>query len=193
MENTYRIVGFGDSITEGALATKPEYTWLAVTTDLIRTLVNPNIEVINRSKGDNTVSPRTRNYKEASKPSALERVNEDLIDLTPDLAFICWGLNDMRFGTPVETFIEDLENIVKLATSALPDCKFVMTNVFHMTGFDLYEPRDKGSIELTHLYNLAIAQLGKKYDIPVSDVSAAMAFNDSLITPDGVHGNGHCS
>ena len=189
MGNTYKVIGFGDSITLGAKASKQEYQWLDVFGAQLKLFSAKEVEVINQGVGDNTISPRTTNYEESVKPSALERVTKDVINDNPDMVLICFGLNDMRFGTPVEIFQEDLDKVVQKIKQGLPKAQLLLTNVFHMTGFDRYEPRDRGSIGLTKLYNLAIKLVGEKHTIPVADVSAAMAFQDYLIHDDGVHGN----
>lgn len=188
-EKEYVVIGFGDSITLGAKATKEEYTWLGIVETQLRHFIRKPIRVLNKGVGDNTISPRTTNYEESTKPSALERVHTDVIALQPHLVFVCFGLNDMRFGTPVEIFQEDLEKVVMEIKSGLPTAEIILTNVFHMTGWKRYQPRDRGSIALTRAYNEAIVVIGKKQQVPVSDVSAAMAFKDFLIHEDGVHGN----
>jgi len=189
MRNKFRIIGFGDSITLGAKATMDEYNWLGVLEHQWRYFFNNPVEVINKGVGDNTISPRTTNYDETTKPSALERTQDDVIHLNPDLILICFGLNDMRLGTPIEVFSEDLEKIIIQIKSACPEAIIILTNVFHMTGWGRYFPRDRGSIELTKIYNEAIGLIGEKHHIPVADVSGAMAFKDYLINEDGVHAN----
>jgi len=187
-EKEFIIVGFGDSITLGAKATKASYTWLGIVEEQLRYVMKAPFRIINKGVGDNTISTRTTNYEESSRPSALERVGSDVIALEPQLVFVCFGLNDMRFGTPVEIFEEDLEKVIVLIKTQLPITEIILTNVFHMTGWHRYNPRDKGSVELTASYNEAIAAIGDRHGLPVSDVSSAMDFNDYLIHEDGVHG-----
>jgi len=189
MNDEIVIVGFGDSITLGAKATKKEYTWLGIVETQLRLFINRRVKMVNKGIGDNTISPRTTNYNESTKPSALERVGEDVIDLNPQMVYVCFGLNDMRFGTPVEIFEEDLEKVVLEIKSKLPKTEIILTNVFHMTGWNRYEPRNRGSLELTLAYNKAIGSIAEKHTLPLSDVSEAMNFNDDLIHEDGVHGN----
>jgi len=188
-QSACKIVGFGDSITLGAKASQDQYNWLSVMAQLFTLFYPSDVEVVNQGVGDNTISPRTTNYEEATKPSALERVEDDGVALQPNVVLVCFGLNDMRFGTPVEIFTEDLEKVLNKIRVALPDATVFLTNVFHMTGWDRYEPRNRGSIGLTKQYNQAIDALGKKHGIPVADVSSAMGFRDHLIHEDGVHGN----
>ena len=189
MSKVYKIIGFGDSITLGAKATKEAYNWLGVVEQQLKLFTSQPIEMVNKGVGDNTISPRTTNYELSTKPSALERVRQDVIEEQPDMVFVCFGLNDMRFGTPVGIFQEDLAKVLSEITSQLPNAVVILTNVFHMTGWDRYAPRDRGSIALSKDYNEAIKLLGTKYGLPLADVSGAMAFQDYLIHEDGVHGN----
>jgi len=188
-EEEYVIVGFGDSITLGAKATEEQYTWLGIVETQLKHFLKRPVKVFNRGVGDNTISRRTTNYAESTKPSALERVEKDVIDLKPHLVFCCFGLNDMRFGTPVTIFREDLEEVLTKIKSKLPKTEIILTNVFHMTGWNRYEPRDKGSLDHTKKYNEAIKSLAEEQHLPLSNVSEAMHYNDFLIHEDGVHGN----
>ena len=185
----YTMAGFGDSITQGAGASRPEYGWLAVLESRMRPFLNRPLNVINASVGDNTISPRTTNYKEASHPSALERLSKDVLSRKPDLVLVCYGLNDMRFGTPADVFAEDLGEILAQLRNALPSGQFLLTNVFHMTGWDRYEPRNKGSRDLTRAYNQAIDRVAVRHHAMLADVWSAMGERDFLIAPDGVHAN----
>lgn len=186
---TYKVIGFGDSITLGAKARNHEYSWLGVLESQLSLFLDQPLEVINQGVGDNTISPRTTNYEESTKPSALERVVTDVIDLQPDMVLASWGLNDMRFGTPVSIFKEDLEKVIIQLQEHIQNAQLVLTTVYHMTGFDRYPPRDQGSVSLTKEYNEAINDLAQQYNIPLADVWKAMDTKDHLIHEDGVHGN----
>ena len=72
----------------------------------------------NKGIGANVISPRSPGYEQSAKPSALERYKTDVIDLNPDLFILCYGLNDMRAGMPVEDFAEDMQTIISDVTVA---------------------------------------------------------------------------
>ncbi len=186
---TLRVIGFGDSITLGAKARNHEYSWLGVLETQLKLFLNQPLEMINEGVGDNTISTRTTNYLESTKPSALERVENDVINKKPDMVLVSWGLNDMRFGTPAQIFKQDLEKIILQLNSKLPNVILILLNVYHMTGFDRYSPRDQGSLKLTGNYNLVIAELANRYNIPLADVWKSMSIKDHLIHEDGVHAN----
>lgn len=180
-------VAFGDSITVGSKASVPENRWVNVfATQLQRELGRP-VTLHNKGVGDNTISPRTTNYAEASKPSALERVHRDVVALAPELVTIAFGLNDLRFGTPVEIFAADLAQLLQTLGTGLPDTTFVVLDVFHMSKYDSFPPRNRGSRTAAEGYNRAIADLVKRQGFILAGVSAAMGFRDGLIHADGVH------
>jgi len=180
-------VAFGDSITVGAKASVPEHRWVNVFAALLERELGRSITLHNKGVGDNTISPRTTNYVEASKPSATERIQSDVVALAPELVSIAFGLNDMRFGTPVEIFAADLEALCSTCKAALPDATLVVLNVFHMSKYDSFPPRNQGSRAVAERYNLAIAEIAQRQGLIHADVSAAMGFRDGLIHADGVH------
>lgn len=184
-----KVIAFGDSLVVGSKASSPERSWVGVLATLLREFSNPEPTVIRKGLGDNTISPRTTSYEHASKPSALERVAGDVVAENPDVVLVCFGLNDMRFGTPTAVFAEDLALVVSRVREGCPRALTVLTNVYHMTGFDRFPPRDRGSLALTRAYNAAIAEVARASGALLADVSAAMAFDDRLIHADGVHAN----
>jgi acyl-CoA thioesterase-1 len=183
-----KVVGFGDSITCGAKATGAANCWLGVVEGLLRLFLRSPPRVHNEGVGDNTISPRTTNYAESSKPSALERVDR-IVALRPDLVFVCFGLNDMRFGTPIGIFAEDLDTIVGRMRKALPSSLLLLTNVFYMNGWNRYAPRNCGSPDFARAYNAAIATVAETRNVPLVDVWSAMGMRDDLVHEDGVHAN----
>lgn len=146
------------------------------------------VEYFNEGIGASVISPRSTGYEDSVKPSALERYREKVIERNPDLFIFCYGLNDMRCGTPLDVFTEDMETIIKDVKAACNPVT-VLTTVYHMTGFDRYAPFNVGSVELTRKYNAAIAALAGKHDCIVADVWKAQGMADHLIHPDGVHAN----
>jgi lysophospholipase L1-like esterase len=184
-----RFVAFGDSVTVGAKATLNTRRWVNVFANQWEELSGRMVQLWNAGVGDNTISPRTTNYVEASKPSALERVHADVIARAPHFVTVAFGLNDLRFGTPVEIFAEDLGFIFDALRAHLPQAQLLALTVPHMSKFQTFPPRDRGSRELTQAYNAAIVQQAAHFAIPIADVSAAMAFKDELVHVDGVHPN----
>lgn len=184
-----KLVAFGDSVVVGSKASTPDRAWVAVLGETLRPFLCRPLVIVNRGVGDNTISPRTTSYEHAARPSALERVMRDVVDERPDVVLISFGLNDLRFGTPVAVFAEDLAAVVEQVRNGCPEAVVALTTVYHMTGFDRFAPRDRGSPERARAYDAAIAALARTSRLPLADVAAAMAQQDRLVHPDGVHPN----
>ena len=155
---------------------------------LINDVQSQPMEYFNRGIGANAISPRSPGYADSAKPSAMERYQEDVIALAPDLFLFCYGLNDMRAGMEVEPFIEECRTILTDVRDAC-DPLIVLTTVYHMTGWRSYPPYDKGSRERTIAYNAAIRSLAEEIGGLCADVWKAQGEADWLINPDGVHAN----
>ena len=184
-----RLVILGESTVEGGgwLQSK-EQRFADVVARLIDTCQKTPVEYFNEGVGASVISPRSTGYDDSRKPSALERYREKVIERNPDLFVLCYGLNDMRCGTPLGIFVEDMETIIADVKAAC-DPVTVLTTVYHMTGFDRYPPFNVGSIEATRQYNAAIAELAQRHDCILADVWAAEGLADHVIHQDGVHAN----
>jgi lysophospholipase L1-like esterase len=185
--NAITYVAFGDSITVGAKTRVPENRWVSVFARQVEIAGHRPVDIVNAGLGDNTISPRTTNYAHASKPSALERFESDVVSHRPDLVTVAFGLNDMRFGTPASVFAEDLDDMVGRLKVALPAAQLLVLDVFHMTKFNSFPPRDRGSRAATRAYNQAIAAIAHRHDLPLCEVAAALNLRDDLVAEDGVH------
>jgi len=182
------MVVMGESTAYGMSATSERFRWARVVADQISEFQDEPVKLYNRGIPANVVSPRSPGYEHSAKPSALERYEEDVIKLNPDLVILAYGLNDMRCGNPVEQFREDLQRIisdVKAKTRAV----IVLLNVYHITQYRWYPPFDVGGVHHTEIYNLAIRQLADANGCIHADVYAAEGRADWLVHPDGVHAN----
>jgi lysophospholipase L1-like esterase len=90
-----------------------EDRWADVLASLINKCQQKPVEYHNKGIGANSISPRSPGYEASAKPSALERYQNDVIALKPDLFILCYGLNDMRAGMNVEDFREDMQTIIE--------------------------------------------------------------------------------
>lgn len=184
-----RMVILGESTVEGGpWLADPTHRYADVLTNLISVCQDAPIEYHNKGIGANAISPRSPGYENSRKPSALERYQDDVIALKPDLFILCYGLNDMRAGMPLPDFREDMATIIR-DVKAASDSVIVLTTVYYMTGWKSYPPYDKGSVELTLQYNDCIRGLAVEFDCIVADLWAAEGGADWLIDPDGVHAN----
>jgi len=183
------MVVLGESTVEGGgwIASAGE-RWADIVARLINECQSQPMEYINRGIGANAISPRSPGYDASAKPSALERYRDDVIAQKPDLFLLCYGLNDMRAGMPIDEFIADMRTIIRDVREACnPLC--VLTTVYYMTGWKSWAPFDRGSVELTEQYNAAIAALADEEDCLLADIWDAEGQADWLINPDGVHAN----
>jgi len=184
-----RLVVMGESTVEGG-------PWLPRTedrfADVLAALVNrcqaEPVEYFNKGIGANAISPRSPGYEDSRKPSALERYREDVIALAPDLFVLCYGLNDMRAGMPLDEFLGDLGTIIRDVRNACAPFT-VLTTVYHMTGWKSFPPYDRGTPTLIREYNEGIRRLGAETGCVVADVWDAEGEVDWLIHYDGVHAN----
>ena len=184
-----RLVVIGEStVAGGSWLPRMENRWADVLARLINQCQEEPVGYHNKGIGANSISPRSPGYEASAKPSALERYHTDVIELSPDLFILCYGLNDMRADMNVEDFREDMQTIIGDVKDA---CNPVtaLTTVYHMTAFRSYAPFDKGSIQKTRVYNEVIRQLAEDNDCLLADVWEGEGLADWLIHPDGVHAN----
>lgn len=183
------MVVLGESTVAGRMASEELFQWPRVVADQISELQDEPVKLFNEGIGANVISTCSPGYDVSGKPSALERFEEDVIRLNPDLVILAYGLNDMRCATPIEQFRSDYQEIIsktKEKTKAL----IVLISVYHMTAYSEYGPHwNHGNVEQTQIYNLAIKQLAEKNECLYVDVYESEGAADWLIHPDGVHAN----
>jgi len=184
-----KMVVLGESTVEGGWWTaSASERWADILADLINQCQRTPMQYVNKGIGANAISPRSPGYAASRKPSALERYSEDVIAQKPDLFILCYGLNDMRAGMPLNDFIDDMRTIVTDVKNACAPL-IVLTTIYYMTGWKSYPPYDRGSVALTVEFNRAIKSLAEEQGCLVSDVWDAEGQADWLIHPDGVHAN----
>jgi lysophospholipase L1-like esterase len=183
------LVVLGESTVQGGeWLERREYRFADVLAGLIDAVQQRPVQYLNRGIGANVISPRSPGYADSVKPSALERFRADVIESRPDLFVLCYGLNDMRAGMHPEQFREDMQTVVGEVQAACRPLT-VLTTVYHMTAYRSWKPFDRGSPELTELYNTVIRQLAERNGCLLADVWEAEGRADWLIHPDGVHAN----
>ena len=110
------LVVMGESNGFGMCANDPRNEWPQALAGLIRDFQDEPLFVRNNSIPGSVISGRSTGtpfLPGRSLPSALERWEEEVIGVRPDLVVIAYGLNDSRCGNPVDRFIEDLETMVR--------------------------------------------------------------------------------
>jgi lysophospholipase L1-like esterase len=184
-----RVVIMGEStVRGGGWVARQEDRYADVLVRLINEVQAEPVEYFNKGIGANAISPRSPGYPESRKPSAMERYKDDVIANRPDLFIMAYGLNDMRAGMDVNTFIEEMETIIRDVRSAC-DPLIVLVSVYHMPRYDYFPPYNKGSVEATLRYNNAIRRLAERTGCLFADVYSAQARANWLVHEDSVHAN----
>ena len=181
-------VAIGESTTAGGTATSRDLTWVSRLTELINESQLEPLQMINSGIGANLISSRSTSYEQSGRPSAAERYQKHVIDFSPDLVMISYGLNDARGGTPLAQFLEDLKHVtldIKNKTRAT----VVLVNAYFMTGFDRYLPYNQGNLATFMGYNRGMQRLAEECDVLYADVFAAQDMAPWMVDPDGVHAN----
>jgi len=185
-----KMIALGESTTAGGSATAVDLCWVNLLADLINQFQDQKMEFVNKGIGANVISPNSISYKVSGQPSALERVERDVIEEEPDLVVISYGLNDIRCGTLIEVFKADMGILIRRIREELPYCLVVLVNVYFMTNFQQGgHAWSKGNREKTELYNLAIRQIAEMHDLPYADVYDAQGCAEWVVDIDGVHAN----
>ena len=130
-EPVRRIVALGESTTLGACASTREKCWVNLVAAWLQQFQGVPIELVNQGIGSNVLTPECPSYEHSRKPSGLERLDREVLDLDPDLILLPYGLNDSRGGTPVEVFRRAYQTLID-RIRARSDALIVMLNTFYM-------------------------------------------------------------
>ena len=188
-EPIQRVVALGESTTWGYSATSKDKCWVNQTVGLLEEFQGQPIELINQGIGANVLTPRCPAYLRSAKPSASERVDQDLITLNPDLVFLSYGLNDSRGGITAEVFREEYQRLIDRIRSRT-EAIIVILNVYYMHA-SAYEMKgwNYSNYSVTEEFNQIIADLAKKNGLILVDVWSAEKGVDWIIGKDRVHPN----
>jgi len=189
-EPVKRIVALGESTTWGYSASAKEKCWVNQVTAMLEEFQGSPIELINQGIGSNVLTPRCAAYEHSAKPSALERVEGELIALEPDMVFLSYGLNDSRGGTTPEVFRAEYQRLID-TISARINPTIVILNIYYMHEI-LYsncEHWEEGSYDVNEVFNLVIRQLAEANGLILADIYSAEVGADWIIDMDHCHPN----
>ncbi|MGQ9608591.1 MAG: SGNH/GDSL hydrolase family protein [bacterium] len=185
-----RAVALGESSTWGYSASSKEKCWVNRVIADLEEFQGSKIELINQGIGSNVLTPLCPSYEYSAKPSALERLDSDVISLKPDLLFISYGLNDSRGGTPVEVFRKAYQELIDRVRAKI-DPLIVVLNTYYMHEY-LYhncEHWEESNYEVTDVYNLVIQQIAESNNLILADIYSAEVGVDWLVDMDHCHPN----
>ncbi len=184
-----RIVALGESTTWGYSVSAKEKCWVNRVVRILEEFQRNSIELINKGIGSNVLTPECPAYGHSKKPSALERVEEDLINNDPDMAFLSYGLNDSRGGTPPETFRLAYQILIDQIRARIdPTIVIVNTYYMHEVLYD-HETWGKSNYDVTDTYNLVIKELAEANNLILADVYSAEVGVDWIVDNDHCHPN----
>lgn len=185
-----RAVALGESSTWGYSASSKEKCWVNRVVADLEEYQGSKIELINQGIGSNVLTPLCPSYEYSAKPSALERLDGDVISLSPDLLFISYGLNDSRGGTPVEVFRKAYQELIDRIRAKI-DPLIVVLNTYYMHEclYNNCEHWEESNYEVTEVYNLVIQQIAESNNLILADIYSAEVGVDWLIDMDHCHPN----
>lgn len=118
----------------------------------------------------------------------LERVDADVCALSPSVAVVHGGINDIFMGVSDDTVVENLQAIVSHIREALPETQIIVQSVYPVEEFS--------DLEITghvRAVNERLAAQAKQNGYTYVDVYSALAAEDGRLThgyaDDGLHPN----
>jgi len=185
-----RIVALGESTTWGYSVSSKAKCWVSRVVRMLEESQGSKIELINQGIGSNVLTPACPAYEHSAKPSALERVESDLIRMNPDMVFLSYGLNDSRGGTPVETFRKAYQKLIdRIRAKINPTIVIVNTYYMHEVLYDHCPHWEESNYDVTEVYNTVIEQIAETNGLILADVYSAEVGVDWIIDPDHCHPN----
>jgi acyl-CoA thioesterase-1 len=168
------LVAFGDSITAGGEATRPELIyWQRWAGSLRKKYPGAQIKAINGATGGDTTV------------NGLARLDEKVIKQKPDLVLIAFGMNDHNiagFGVPLEAFAANLKTMIDRIRQNT-DAEVILVSAF--------PPNPKwhfGSLRMEQ-YALATEQVAREKNCAYADVYHNWQTIAALKMPEDLLGN----
>ena len=189
-EPVQKMVALGESTTWGFTVSRKELCWVSRLGAMLAEFQGSPVEVINQGIGSNVLTPLCPSYHLSARPSALERLEGDVLAHRPDLLVLSYGLNDARGGTPAEVFRREYQKLIE-CVQAVYNPLIVILNVYYMHE-ELYSDCpgwEQSSYDATEVFNQVIAQLARANDLILADAYAAEEGVDWIIDQDHCHPN----
>jgi lysophospholipase L1-like esterase len=189
-EPVKRAVALGESTTWGYSVSSKDKCWVNQLVTVLEEFQGTTIELINQGIGSNVLTPECPAYEYSAKPSALERVDQDVIELEPDLLLLSYGLNDSRGGTPPEVFRQAYQELIdRIRAKINPVIVILNTYYMHEVCYRDCPHWEESNYEVTEIYNLVIKQIAEANNLILADVYSAEVGVDWIIDMDHCHPN----
>ena len=119
----------------------------------------------------------------------ISTYTDQLIDLNPSNIILCYGLNDIGYWDNPDSYLSDLDQIIKELQTALPETLVYVNSIIPVTssGLDNFEPEISERIEEIPDWNTAIRQHCEDNDIPYIDITEDVEAHEDLYDADGIH------
>jgi lysophospholipase L1-like esterase len=185
-----RVVALGESTTWGYSVSSKDKCWVNQVAAMLAEFQGEKIELINQGIGSNVLTPECPAYEHSAKPSALERVDEEVIALEPDLLLLSYGLNDSRGGTTPEIFHRAYQELTdRIRAKIDPIIVILNTYYMHEVLYNDCPHWEESNYEVTDVYNLVIQQIAEANNLILADVYSAEVGVDWIIDMDHCHPN----
>lgn len=189
-EPVRRVIALGESTTWGYSVSSKDKCWVNQVVTAIEEFQGTKIELINQGIGSNVLTPECPAYEYSAKPSALERVDKEVIELAPDLLFLSYGLNDSRGGTPPEVFRKAYQELIdRIRAKIDPIIVILNTYYMHKVCYENCPHWEESNYEVTEVYNLVIQQIAEANNLILADIYSAEVGVDWIIDMDHCHPN----
>ena len=188
-EPVKRVVALGESTTQGATVTDRSMCWVSQLAKLLEEFQGSKIEMINQGIGANVITRECPAYPDSVGPAGLDRLDDEVIALDPDLLIISYGLNDSRGGTTPALFRRSLQEMIDRVRAKI-DPVIVLLNTYYMHEICYeYEKWTKSDYDVTEIFNLVTRQVAEANGLILADVYAAEVGVDWIIDEDHCHAN----
>jgi len=184
------MIALGESTTWGYSVSDKSKCWVNRLAGMLQEYQGEAIRFINQGIGSNVLTTLCPAYEASAKPSALERLESEVLAHNPDLLILSYGLNDSRGGTSAEVFRVEYQKLIDIVKAG-SDALIVLVNVYYMheCTYTMYPPWTHSDYNLAELYNLMIEQLAADNNLILADIYASEQGVDWFIDEDHCHPN----
>lgn len=119
----------------------------------------------------------------------ISTYTDQLVDLNPSNIILCYGLNDIGYWDNPDSYLSDLDQIIRELQTALPETVVYVNSIIPVTssGLDNFDPEISERIEEIPDWNAAIRQHCEENDIPYIDITEDVEAHSDLYDVDGIH------
>lgn len=186
MEYSKKIIGFGDSITNGH--DKRDGSWVERVAEKMEEYRPGEFEFINKGHNGNTAA------------NGMDRMDKELIEDLPATCIVEFGVNDayvrswMKVNrSSVSEYKRNLKEIHRIITVNGGNVLFIANHILEPDSDSRYFIQGNGKTYMENLipYNEAVREVAKELDVPLIDIEKYIRENNidyrAMLREDGVH------